>query len=285
MDMKNTVPTGLSQIDALLGGGLPKGSLTIVASRTGIGKSAFVQGMARTALFTGFRVGVFSPEMLKRDVEIRHVAALARIGCETIWHPDRQFEEERNRSREAKRRLAGAGWSCRDGSMSITDIQDAARQESGERGLDLIVVDCLLQVELPGGKFAWKKEKEPIVKALKGLAAALNAAVVLTSQLDTRTLEDRPGHQPVLDDLSEFGGAAEIADVVVFLHRPDVYAEMEPGYRTPDVVPCEAIVARNLHGGCGTVDLDFYGPFVEFTECPCRAPAASGTAFAEARTA
>ena len=169
--------------------------------------------------------------------------------------------------------------------MTIADIQTAARQEGGRHGLDLIVIDCLRQIQLPDRKSAWKKGNEPIVKALKGRAAELGATVVLTSQLDTRTLETRPGHLPVLEDLSEFGIAAEIADIVVFLHRPDVYAEVTPDCRAPDVVPCEAIAAGKLHGGCRTVELDFYGPFVAFTEFPCQAPAASGTAFATARTA
>jgi len=83
--------------------------------------------------------------------------------------------------------------------MTIADIQTAARQEGGRHGLDLIVIDCLRQIQLPDRKSAWKKGNEPIVKALKGRAAELGATVVLTSQLDTRTLETRPGHLPVLE--------------------------------------------------------------------------------------
>jgi len=91
---------------------------------------------------------------------------------------------------------------------------------------DLIVVDFLqlLDASSAGRRTQNRtQELDHIVRALKALARSVNCAVLCLSQL-SREVERRASHIPVLADLRESGGIEQIADMVMFLHRPILYA-------------------------------------------------------------
>ena len=97
-----------------------------------------------------------------------------------------------------------------------------------EKGLDLLVVDYLQLVQ---GKQKWGQsnrvqEITEISRELKVLAGDLKVALIACSQLN-RMVENRPNNRPRLSDLRDSGSIEQDADVVMFIHREDVYTTEE----------------------------------------------------------
>ena len=108
--------------------------------------------------------------------------------------------------------------------QGMAEMRSKARRLALERGLDLLVVDYLQLVQ---GKQRWGQsnrvqEITEISRELKGLAGDLKVALIACSQLN-RMVENRPNNRPRLSDLRDSGSIEQDADVVMFIHREDVY--------------------------------------------------------------
>jgi replicative DNA helicase len=89
-----------------------------------------------------------------------------------------------------------------------------------------------------------------IVRDLKYLARDANVPAILLAGL-RRPSEDRRDRRPQLTDLAQTAALEEAADVVLLLHRPDVY---EPGQHEGIM---EVIVPKRRGGPTGDVTLAF----------------------------
>ena len=129
----------------------------------------------------------------------------------------------------------------------------------------------LVQGQGRGGYSANRvQEISEISRSLKALARDLNIALIACSQL-SRVVENRPGHRPQLSDLRDSGSIEQDADIVMFIHREDVYiTEEEWGQQRPDQpYPegiAEIIVAKHRNGPTGNVHLRFHNNLVRFEE-------------------
>ena len=91
-----------------------------------------------------------------------------------------------------------------------------------ENGLDVLVVDYLQLIQgRPRNTTRMQKISE-ISRSLKVLAGDLNVALITCSQLN-RMEENRPSRRPQPSDLRGSGSLEQDADVVMFIHREDVY--------------------------------------------------------------
>ena len=112
------------------------------------------------------------------------------------------------------------------------------------------------------------QEISEISRSLKGLARDLNIGLVTCSQL-SRVVENRPGHRPQLSDLRDSGSIEQDADVVMFIHREDVYTtedeweRQNPGRPYPRNV-ADIIVAKHRNGPTGNLQLYFRDNLVRF---------------------
>lgn len=118
----------------------------------------------------------------------------------------------------------------------------------------LIVVDYLQLMEAPKAE---RRDLEIalVSRGLKQLAGELGCVVLALSQL-SREVKNRTDKRPVLTDLRDSGALEQDADVVLFLHRDDYYAEQEHR-KSEKPGTCEVIIAKYRNGAVGTVDLYF----------------------------
>ncbi len=247
------VPTGLSQLDALLGG-LQPSDLIILAARPSVGKTSLALNVAQhAAIREKKKVGVFSLEMSKEQLALRLLSAESGINPRPL---QTGFVDETDWTKIARvmNDMATASmWIDDSPVLSVMELRTKARRlEAEQHGLDLVIVDYLqlMQASTPSRDSNRVQEVSEISRGLKQLARELKVPVLALSQL-SRGVEQRGTAEPRLSDLRESGSIEQDADVVIFLYRDgEQNTEAEV-----DLV--KAKVAKHRNGPIGEVPLQF----------------------------
>ncbi len=262
------VPTGFPGIDNLLGNGLQRSDMIVLAARPSLGKSTLAFNIARSAADSGNRVGIFSLEMSRDQIGMRLLASEANVDSYRIRIGLLSNDEE-SRLLDAIGILSDLPLYIDDTPIqTIVDMRGKARRLQTERGLDLVVIDYL-QLIGGGGRIDNRaQEMGEISRSIKGMARDLDIPVIACSQL-SRAIEQRPNHRPLLSDLRESGSIEQDADVVAFIHREDVYVSREDWEKRNPTEPypqniAEIIFAKHRNGPVGTVPLYFRSDLVRF---------------------
>jgi len=247
------VPTGLKDLDALLGG-LQPSDLIILAARPSVGKTSLALNVAQhAAIREGKKVGVFSLEMSKEQLALRLLSAESGINPRPL---QTGFVDETDWSKIARvmNDMATATmWIDDSPVLSVMELRTKARRlEAEQHGLDLIIVDYLqlMQASTPSRDGNRVQEVSEISRGLKQLARELKVPVLALSQL-SRGVEQRGSAEPRLSDLRESGSIEQDADVVIFLYR-DGEQNMDA-----DVELVKAKIAKHRNGPIGEVPLQF----------------------------
>ena len=82
-------------------------------------------------------------------------------------------------------------------------------------------------------------------------------------------VESRPNNRPRLSDLRDSGSIDQDSNVVMFIHREDVYTtegewnQMHPGQEYPKNI-AEIIIAKHRKGPTGSIRLEFVDNLMRF---------------------
>ena len=262
------VATGFADLDRLLGGGLQRSDMVVLAARPSLGKSTLALNMARYAASQGDIVGVFSLEMGADQVGVRLLSSEAAVDSNRLRLGLLNDADER-RLLDSIGLLSDLPIFIDDTPIQgIVEMRGKARRLQAERGLDLLIVDYLQLISGSARVDYRVQEMGEISRSLKGLARDLDVPVLACSQL-SRAVEQRPTHRPVLSDLRESGSIEQDADVVAFIYREDVYTSREEWEKKNPTDPypeniSEIIVAKHRNGPQGTVPLYFRRDLVRF---------------------
>jgi replicative DNA helicase len=254
-------PTGYRDLDELLAG-LQPSSLVIVGARPAMGKTSFALGMvANAALLADRPVLFFSLEMSNLELTQRLVCSEARIDSKNA-RVGKLKNDDWPKISHVMGRLADAPiWIDDNPNLSIMEIRAKARRLSSQVGkLGMIVIDYLQL--MTGRQRAENRQVEvaELSRGLKILARELETPVVALSQL-SRNLEMRADKRPMLSDLRESGSIEQDADVVMFIHREEVY-QPSPEHDGR----AEIIVAKHRSGPTGSVHLAYNPMFTRFED-------------------
>jgi replicative DNA helicase len=99
---------------------------------------------------------------------------------------------------------------------------------------------------------------------MKVLARELNVPVLAAAQL-SRAVEQRADKEPQLSDLRESGSLEQDADVVMFIHRPEMYEKDNLKQNIAQIK-----VAKHRNGPVGTVELVFRSSLAKFENAATR---------------
>ncbi len=105
-----------------------------------------------------------------------------------------------------------------------------------------------------------EQEVAALSRSLKLLAKELEVPVIALSQLN-RGPEQRTDRRPVLSDLRDSGSLEQDADVVIFIHREDMYNADSSRAGEADLV-----VAKQRQGPTATCVVAFQGHFSRFVD-------------------
>lgn len=285
------ITSGFLSADRMIGG-FQRGTLTILAARPAMGKSAFALNVATLAAQLENRtVAIFSLEMSKEELGNRILSSVSQIESKALQpqpgHPITPDKEEALSKAFSSLLKANLYIDDRAG-MNTTQMMAKCRQLKLENqgGLDLVIIDYLQLMSGAGrrGQESRQQEISEISRSLKLMAKELDVPVIALSQL-SRACEQREDKRPLLSDLRESGSLEQDADIVLFLYRPAYYdKEREPAEHEQS----ELIIAKNRSGATGKVHLGWtsrYTRFFDLTTLAMQAPAAgtggmAGPAFA-----
>ena len=142
--------------------------------------------------------------------------------------------------------------------MTPTELRARARRVKREHGLNLVVVDYLQLMQVPGTKENRATEIAEISRGLKVLAKELAVPVIALSQLN-RAVEQREHKKPVMSDLRESGAIEQDADMILLIYREEVYNK-----DTPKKGIAEIDLVKHRNGEIGTFLLTFQGQYTRF---------------------
>ena len=263
------IMTGFPDLDEYLGG-LQRADMIILGARPSMGKSSLALNMAVNAAKAGQTCGIFSLEMTREQLAMRVLSSEANIDSHRLRLGLYTHNEE-SRIIDAIGMLSDLPVFIDDTPyQGMVEMRGKARRLALEKGLDLLVVDYLQLVQ---GKQRWGQsnrvqETTEISRELKGLAGDLKVALIACSQLN-RMVENRPNNRPRLSDLRDSGSIEQDADVVMFIHREDVYVteeewnQVRPGQEYPRNI-AEIIIAKHRKGPTGSIRLEFIDNLVRF---------------------
>jgi replicative DNA helicase len=259
------VPTGFRDLDTLTGG-WQRSDLIIIAGRPSAGKTAFALSLAANAALHRSKpttIGIFSLEMSIQQLIMRLLCAEARVDAHAV-RTGRLPEDDWKRLSLGAGRLARAPLFIDDtAGLGILELRAKSRRLKAEHNVGLIIVDYLQLMQGPRNAENREKEISAISRSLKGLAKELDIPVVALSQL-SRAVEGRTDKRPILSDLRESGAIEQDADVVAFVHRPEMYTD--PKSEKMDEVQgrAEIIVGKQRNGPVDDVTLAFVRRYARF---------------------
>lgn len=253
------IETGFADLDRQLDGGLERGTLTVLAARPAMGKTAMGLALARNVASSGAAL-FLSMEMSKTQVSDRNIAALGGIPISWLRKPDEANGDYWDRMTVAIKKTQELALFIDDKTaLSMIEIRAKARSIKRQHGLDLLVVDQLSFIT--GGANDNKAyEIGEHTRALVSLSKELDCAVVLLAQLN-RDCEKRQNRRPIMADLAMSGSIEQDAANVVFLYRDEVYNP-----ETRDKGICEVITGKQRQGAPGTVALNYIGSQTKFQD-------------------
>ena len=260
------VPTDFIELDELTGG-LHGGQMIVIAARPGVGKSTLALDIARSAAIHHHMATVFfSLEMSRTELAMRILSAEGKISMGRLKKGDLDTEGWTNLA-TLQGRIDSAPLFIDDSpNMTLMEIRAKCRRLKQRNDLKLVVLDYL-QLMSSGKKVeSRQQEVSEFSRSLKLLAKELDVPVIALSQLN-RGSEQRTDKRPMVSDLRESGSIEQDADMVILLHREDMYNP-----ESDRVGEADMIIAKHRGGPTRTIPLAFSGKYSRFNNMANDAP-------------
>jgi replicative DNA helicase len=249
------VTTGFPSLDSLLGGGMRRGDLVVLAGDAGVGKSALALAMTLRSNAAGQSAAFLSGEMsaarlMERALAIEgrvRVDDLRRGGLDDVAHSG----------------VAAAAIALRRRPPLLDDLRDAGVGGVSDflaehLGVDFTVVDPIQA--LTRGALPVEEEVADAARRLKELALRRSTVILAVTGLRESAI-GRVDQRVSMRDLGGVGALRHHADVVLGLFREELY---QPSPHIEGAT--ELAVLKNRSGPTGLVDLFFYKQWLRFED-------------------
>lgn len=238
---RRTISTRIPQLDKAFGGFLIN-HVTVLASRTNVGKTALAWQIARNIAEAGKHVLYISTEATTNDMWVRAACGACRIDNRRVMSNEIDADDIDNLTVQTMMLIEKYGGTLYidDKSTTLEQIHRVVSMNKPE----FLVIDHLEELYVP-------KEENRVVyygvvmDYLKHLAKLYDMAVLLIHQL-RREEEKRLTRRPVLSDLKWSGSVEQKATAVLMIHREDISDE-ENKVKLDEVV-AEVWIRKNKFG-------------------------------------
>jgi len=189
--------TGLDPLDNILGGGLQRKEMLVVAAPTSRGKSLLLGQATVAAVLKGKKTAFFTLEMPALDVIKRFASNMSgypiRANCDMTTERTRREMEAQVKQISI---LSGLPLYIFDNLPDLDSIMRTAKLIKRKHGLDLVVIDYIQRVEAEGSNR--EQAVSTIARTLKNFALVNDCCVMTASQMndDGQVRESRAiGHE------------------------------------------------------------------------------------------
>jgi len=255
------IKTGFKDLDTLTNG-LHPGNMIVLAARPAVGKSTLGLDIARHAAIEGKNaVVIFSLEMSRSEIMLRMLSAETRVALNSM-RSGNLTDDDWARIARRTGQISDAPLFIDDSpNLSLMEIRAKARRLKQRHDLKLIVIDYLQL--MTSGKRVESRQQEvsEFSRQLKLLAKELDVPVIAISQLN-RSPEQRSDKKPMLSDLRESGSIEQDADIVILMHRDDLYDSQN---RSGEA---DLIVAKHRNGPTRTITVSAQLHYARFIDMP-----------------
>ena len=260
------VPTPFDRVNIRTGGWQPT-DLIILAARPAMGKTSFALQMATHPVFHhDSRVLFFSLEMSARQLTARVLAQELEINVNRFMRDAKYMDIEEMNSKLGQKEYVYTNNLIVDdrAGLDIGQLIVKAKTLHMKNELSMVVIDYLQLLTDKSVRGNREQEISSISRKLKYLAKELEIPVLALAQL-SRAVEARGGDKkPILSDLRESGSIEQDADMVMFLHRPEYYGNMEDAEGNSMVGKASVITAKYRNGSTGEDILRFVAQHTRF---------------------
>lgn len=251
------LPTGIEAIDRIWGG-MRKGSLIVVGANTSVGKSNLSLSIANNLIKRGKRVLYVSLENTVKEIQTRYIAMNTTLTWNRIDYHIEVTDAEYASMIDALGVAAENQFGILDSTTidkTYESIYGAARRHKAKYGLDLLIVDYLGEIIVPGVNNDYSRATIA-AKQMKMLAQKLDVPLICPSQVSGRDEQS----EPTIDKLRDSGAIGEAADIVAMLHR-------DKNDVTKTGAPATLNTAKNRTGGTtGVANILFIPQKASFTD-------------------
>ena len=246
------IPTGFEEVDQLLEGGLRRGQLALIGGAPGVGTSTFALNIAANAsIRRALPTVVVAPDSATHEILTRLVSAESMVPVSHI-RGGRLSDPDRGNLQRKEEVLRDAPLYVSSGFREAwqPDQVVAALEAWVEYGLQLAVID---------GTVFTEPQNRDLASALKLFAQRSRVAVVLVTKVFVSS--DRVRQLPRLEDLREYRDVVDLLDLVIFVHRDDVY---DPESTRPGEADLEII--KHRYGPTRRFTVAFQGHYARFVD-------------------
>ena len=272
------VLSGFRDLDKLTNGFHPS-NMIVIAARPAVGKSTLALDIVRNAAIHEKKTAViFSLEMSRSEITMRMLSAEARVALNSI-RSGALTDDEWARLARRMGEISDAPLFIDDSAnLSMMEIRAKARRLKQRHDLKLIVIDYLQLMS--SGKKVENRQQEvsEFSRHLKLMAKELDIPVIAISQLN-RSPEQRADKKPMLSDLRESGAIEQDADMVILLHREDLYDKQN---RSGEA---DLFVVKHRNGPTRDLIVSAQLHFSRFVDMPSPNQNFGNTDFTQARSA
>jgi replicative DNA helicase len=198
--------------------------------------------------------------MTRSEITMRLLSAEAGIVLNHMRNGHMK-EDEWNKLARQTGQIHGAPMFIDDSpNMTMMEIRAKARRLKQRHDLRIMVIDYM-QLMTSGKKVESRQlEVSEFSRQIKLLAKELEIPIVALSQLN-RGPEQRSDKRPMLSDLRESGSLEQDADMVILLHREDMYEKESPRAGEADL-----IIAKHRNGPTRDITVAFQGHYSRFVD-------------------
>ena len=238
--VKEVVPTGFTDIDKSMQGGLKRGELVVIGSRPGMGKTSFAMNVAYYVAVTKHTpVAVFSMETSIEHLVLRILSSEAGIDHNLVRDALSQSmlkNDQWSSLINVSRKLSRAPFYIDDKTdISPQHIHERLCRLNEKHTIGLVVIDYLQLMSADSSASTRDLEISEIVTSLKAIAEGFHVPVVLLSQMN-RNQEERPDKTPRLSDFRMYAAIEQNANIICFIYRDEVYNPETPDKCIADII-------------------------------------------------
>lgn len=245
------IPTGFIDIDHMTNGFQP-GQMVIVAGRPAMGKSTLALNIASSAaLYANKTVLFYSLEMTRKELMMKLLSSIANVPYDVVKKGVGLTRKHVEAMRKARDEMDSKNLIIRDSfEVSVSQLRaQCVMQKASPEGLDMVVVDHIGLMNTNGLSASSRQEEiSEISRSIKLLAKELQVPIMTLAQLN-RGNEKSADKTPMVSNLRESGALEQDADIIMMVHRPEVY---DPNDK-PGIT--ELIVGKHRGGETGTIEL------------------------------